>query len=105
MTQIEVGDVLISGSGAFIIVRRVHKFQKRGYLPNGSVTFVIQRCSWTTMGYTVYMFNDLKQMGYKPTGLRLKLTSVFDKLIAEEFERKGNASECILHCCDVIGIP
>lgn len=100
--NIQVGDVLKSGSGRLRIVRRVSP----GTLPTHFiVAFLIQRCSWTHRCYTIYNAADLKTLHYTPTGRRLKLKTDFDLIVAEEFELSRKAKSPVLTCCDVIGIP
>lgn len=101
--KLKVGDVLKSRTGMLRIVRSIHVGPT---VASTRLIFTIQHCSWTTRGYTVYTGNDLRQMGYSKVGRkRYKLKDHFDKLLAEDFRRGGNASECNFHCCDVIGIP
>jgi len=102
--RIRKGDVLESRSGRLRIVRSVSHSVIPGYDIRTTVIFTIMRCSWTTRCYTVYTGNDLVQMGYRPVKARVRLVKPFDKKIEAEFNRKGNASECVLRCCDVEGI-
>jgi len=96
--HIKKGDILEAPNGLLRIVRRVSHGRRT------TVWFSIRRCSWTTRCYTLYGGNDLKQMGYKPTGKNWPLDSEFDRRVEEEFDRTGNASNCTFHCCDIMGV-
>lgn len=98
ISRIRKGDVLRSRNGVLRVVRAVSHTRRT------TVTFVIRRCSWTTRCYTIYTGNDLRQMGYAPTNVRMPLRTKFDRLIEAEFHRPGPANVCFLHCCDVTGI-
>jgi len=106
--RIKKGDVLRMPSGRLRVVRYVnHSVTSKGVahpVPRTTVIFSIAHCSWTSRCYTTYTGNDLVQMGYRPTKARVRLRSKLDRQIEEEFMRRGPASLCKLHCCDVIGI-
>lgn len=93
---LQVGDILRSPSGLLRVVRSV-RFKGTG---NGSVTLVIQHCSWTRRCYTVQTFSDLRLSGYVRTGFRYKFTKPWDAKIAHAIE----SSERTLSCCDVHGL-
>src|SRR5690349_6845034 len=101
LQKVKVGDIVRSGSGTERVVRHVSRWKNTTCL-----TFSIIHCSWTKRCYTVYFSNDLKQMGYRPTGKRVELTSEMDKKIAKAIEkadlshRNGRAP----NCCSVHGI-
>ena len=98
MRNVQVGSVLVSGYGAYRVVRKVSHFS------NGNlraVYFVIRRRSWTNRAYTVMTYNDLRMQGYKPTHVRSKLNMPIDETIARlvaDFNYWG------LTARDVIGI-
>lgn len=107
---VKKGDVLRAPSGLLRIVRDVHHFKaslrptmKR--VPKTIVTFAIQHCSWTTRPYTAYQTRELARIGYRPTGIRQRLKTEFDRQLEQEIGRQGSAAECELHCCDVVGLP
>jgi hypothetical protein len=99
MKQIRVGDVLRSRGGLLRIVRAV---EHRG--TKTVVTFSIKHCSWTGRCYTVYFHNDLKSMGYEPTGKRVRLRSQLDKLVRDEIVNHYRPGDIRVKCCDVEGI-
>lgn len=93
MTEIRVGDVLVSGSGVERVVRaRTAK----------TVAFAIRRCSWTGRCYTIYTLNDLRTFGFRPTGRRLRLRRKLDRAIARCIRHSDRER---LTCCDVKGVP
>ena len=98
------GDVLISPSGTFRIIRSLGRF------PDGdlrSATFVIKRCSWTKRGYTIYYFTDLLQWSFA-THRELPRTKI-DLQIAQDMRRSSwcgwRGRKQKLGCCDVVGVP
>lgn len=101
--RIKKGDVLRSRTGMLRIVRKVSHSHIPHYGIRTSVTFTIQRCSWTTRPYTIYNGNDLRQMGYTPLRGRFHLKTKFDKTLERDFSAK-DAKECVFDCCDVRGI-
>lgn len=104
ISQIKVGDVLRSRSGLLRVVRNVNHLPVRGYKkPRTSVSFSIQRCSWTHRCYTVYFGNDLIQFGFRPVNARVQLRKKIDKLIKREIQSDCNWKPKI-DCCDVRGI-
>lgn len=92
------GDVLEGKSGALRVVRKV---------TNGAsgfttyVTFAIMRCSWTRRPYTVMNYIDLKAHGFRPTGIRVKLTTKMDKELTKDILDKNRRK---LYCWDVVGV-
>ena len=95
ISQIRKGDVLRAPSGLLRVVRAVnHENQKT------SVHFSIKHCSWTRRCYTVYFGADLKTMGYRPTGKRMRLRREIDAVIEADF----GVTRPKLTCCDVEGI-
>lgn len=101
--KIRKGDVLESGTGKLRVVRAVSK-HKRVSIANTYITFAIARCSWTHRPYTVYTGNDLRQMRYKPIGIRHRLRAAVDRDI-EKSMKAESSSLCPVHCCDVVGLP
>jgi hypothetical protein len=97
---IEVGDVLISGSGVMRIVRSVTRSYSR-YGPRTSVSFVIRHPSWTGRPYTVMTSTDLRTLGYRKTKAKAKLGTEFDVKLAACLESR----ECAYKARDVVGIP
>lgn len=97
--RIRVGDVLRARSGLLRVVREVHHEGTKTV-----VTFAIKRCSWTGRCYTVYFHNDLKSMGFRPTGKRMRLSREIDRAIREEIVEHYIPEKIKLHCCDVKGI-
>lgn len=100
--NIKIGDILLSGRNTVRVVRRVTKSKKYDRL---SVAFLINRCSWTGRCYTVYTNVDLKILGYKPTGVNIKLDSDFDVAVEKEINFKDCRDPVKIKCCDVTGIP
>ena len=111
---VRVGDVLLSGSGDFRVVRRVSRrgptWRRRGLrLDRGKpdeligVTFAIRRCSRYHQPYTTYTASDLKTLGYTHTGVRVRLRSTLDKKLARYLERRDGRPK--MDCCTVRGLP
>lgn len=96
------GDVLESKSGKLRIVRRVSHGGPS--LPKTHVWLTIQKCSWTHRPYTMYNGNDLRQMGFNPTGVRVKLRGRFDREMDRQFDAQ-DSRDCTISCCEVTGIP
>jgi len=98
---LQPGDVIESPTGNLRIVRSVtHCLHPRGH-GRVSVSFVINRCSWTHRPYTTLCDSDLTTIGYRPIGLRIKLDTEFDEAILREI---GNHDDPEINCCDVRGI-
>lgn len=98
MRSVKVGDVLVNAGGTYRVVRAA------SFFPNGNLatlTFVINRCSWTRHPYTVMNFTDLRQQGYRPAHARSKLNGPLDAQIADAVSDHWNRS---LSCCAVKGI-
>jgi len=95
----KVGDVWQAPSGRLRIVRRVswskHPTRTRLY-------FVIAHCSWTHRPYTLYTLNELKTIGYRPTGKRVRIADDFQCELEKEMTDHRYRS---FTCCDVVGIP
>ena len=99
MRDVVVGSVLAGPSG-WRVVREVSRYA------NGdlrSVTFAIKRCSWTHRCYTIYGYNDLRQLGYRmvrvrPRALRSRMDRKIRVAIHEPSDRKS------MTCCDVEGV-
>ena len=103
--RLKVGDVVRARSGTLRVVRSVIHSYKYGFV-RVSVTFAIQRCSWTGRCYTTYTGNDLVQMGFRPTRAKWHLRTAIDRAIDEEIQKKKRRDHSIgLTCCDVEGIP
>lgn len=102
---IKVGDMLRARSGKLRVVRSVSHSESKHYGTRTIVIFTIQHCSWTGRCYTVYTGSDLRSAGYRPTGVNVSLRGKVDRMIGEEFGRRGSMAEAKLRCCDVIGIP
>lgn len=97
--NVAVGDVLSNGHIDRVVRSVSHK---RGELM--CVVFVIRHCSWTKRGYTYYGWYDLKNAGYEPTGVKVKLDFAVDKIIENDLLYKNRFNRQ-LGCCDVAGIP
>lgn len=103
MRDVVVGSVLKSGSGAWRVVREVHRYA------NGdlrSVTFTIRHCSWTGRCYTILGYTDLRILGYRMVPVRpVRLKGEFNqKIHAAIHQGGGPRSSYILRCCDVEGV-
>lgn len=106
MDRIQVGDVLKSASGDYRIVRSADLNQnKRSLYYNRKLyfAFAIRRCSWTGRSTTLLTRHDLINRGYKPVGVRVKLTSEIDKDLEHDLDY-NNRFDQVLHCCDVKGV-
>ena len=96
---LRVGDVLRAPGGSYRVVRRVGR-DCCGRLT--SVTFTIQRCSWTKRPTTVYIRQDLKR-GWHYVGVRVKLDREIDRKIAQDVNALYSR-DCAVSCCAVLGI-
>ncbi len=103
ISKIRKGDVLRSRTGMLRIVRHVSHQMVKHHGLRTSVTFTIQRCSWTSRPHTVYTGNDLRQMGYQPVRGRFALRTKFDRTLEKDFDAP-NAAACTFKCCDMKGI-
>jgi hypothetical protein len=101
MASVRIGDVLEDCNGTQRVVREVTRY-KDGDLC--SVTFVIRSCSWTGRPYTILNYTDLRYRGFKPTGFRKRLGSVFDWKLYSEIKSKRPWPQRNLGCCDVRGV-
>src|SRR6266850_1079034 len=101
LRKVQVGDIVRSRRGTERVVRAVSQQTLRTWL-----IFSIMHCSWTGRCYTNYCTVDLRTMGYRPTGKRLKLRDKMSRRIAKAIRthdlshRNGRAP----NCCDVHGI-
>jgi hypothetical protein len=84
MAALRKGDVLVSATGSYRVVRDALHYGKR----LGSVAFTIMHPSWTGRCYTILNSNDLLQRGFRPVGARIKLASRFDAIIEVEIRSK-----------------
>lgn len=100
--ELQLGDVVQSGSGMFRVVRSVRTCWPTRYCSRTWITFTIQACSWTKRCYTVMCCNDLITLGYKKVRARVSLSSKFAKAVARQIGRDIHETE--MHCCDVRGI-
>ena len=80
MASLRVGDVLISATGSYRVVREL----VRSGAKLRCVAFTIQHPSWTRRCYTILNSSDLLQRGFRPAGVRVKLSSRFDAVIEVE---------------------
>lgn len=86
MLTLRVGDVLRNRKGNTRVVRDISRYVT-GELY--SVTFSIQRCSWTTRPYTTYNYTDLKNYGYEPVaGIRHEFKTKLDKTLQKDIQRR-----------------
>lgn len=99
--ELQPGDVVQSGAGMFRVVRSISTSEIPYHTTRSSITFTIQRCSWTKKPYTVMTCNDLITLGYRKVRARVSLRNKFSEALAETF---GAGKDCKLHCCDVRGI-
>lgn len=103
--RIKVGDVLRSASGTLRVVRQVKYWATKHGSPQVSVTFAILHCSWTGQCHTTLNQSDLRTLGYRPTGHRVRLNRPVDRLIARALAaHPGLDSKAIATCCDVHGV-
>jgi len=107
LDEIEVGDILLSGSGVERVVRSANYFKPRDRFGRGGklygITFVIQKCSWTHRCYTMLTRADLKTRKFTPTGKKKQTVDLIDKLIAHDI-LYHDIDKQRLDCCAVKGI-
>jgi hypothetical protein len=94
---LKVGDVVRTPSGLLRIVRSANHGPQRSYF-----CFTIKHCSWTTRCYTVYTSTDLKVMGWRPTGKRVRLRGHLDYEIEQNIGL--SLKDSTLNCCNVEGV-
>jgi len=82
--SIEKGDIIESGRGVLRVVRDV-SHHRTAWGVRSYVRLAIRRQSWTNRPYTVVNSNDLRQLGYRPTGMKWPLDSDFDRAIEATF--------------------
>jgi len=99
---LKVGDVLISPTGSWRVVRAVSYWSednwcatRRGLLQ--SVTLSIKRCSWTGRAFTLKIRSDLARW-QKLEGARAKLSTEADRKLLEDI-RKYTTNH--FTCCTV----
>lgn len=99
--SLEVGD-LVEINGRRRIVRDVSRARPNRPGRVTSVTFSIQRCSWTRRPYTVYGRCDLYlcQMRVVRRGYGDERT-LLDRALQSEIEDRNRR---LLKCCDVVGV-
>lgn len=85
------GDVITNGK-SHRVVRHASQDPKTGYTTG--VTLAIKRCSWTGRGITCISYVDLKQRGFKPTGVKIPLDAQLDKLLAQDAALASNYIPC-----------
>jgi len=111
--RLQPGDIVVSGRGTERIVRKVSRWSakwgdqyehKVGRVSH--IYFSILRCSWTTRAYTLLTRNDFIQSGYQPikTASPIPLKTRLDRDLLHDIRRNKSIKECILHCCDVVGV-
>ena len=108
---VRAGDVLQRGQrGSYRVVREVSRWEchRRGVTvrdvgPLRCITFAIRRRSWTNRCYTVYTAADLRTMGFRYVGARVRLESEMDALI-EAAIQQPNSHPKILTADDVRGV-
>lgn len=98
MRTVKVGDVLVNARGTYRVVRDVTRFPNANL---ATLTFTINRCSWTGRCYTVMNFTDARMHGYRPAHARSKLNGPLDGRIAKAI---ADPSDHSLTCCAVKGI-
>lgn len=105
--RIRVADVLRARTGQLRVVRHVtHSLITGSGGPphiRTSVTFKINRCSWTRRCYTVYNSSDLRRL-YRPTRGHIELRKKMDRAILQEIIRPAKEKPR-LTCCDVESVP
>lgn len=102
--RLQIGDVLVDPHGTARVVRAIARWRRRNKdaeLRVQTVHFSILRCSWTQRPVTVLFRSDLRSRKFRPTGIRVRLGTKMDKLIAVETKCLGLPK---LTCCDVKGI-
>ena len=102
--SLEVGD-LVRLNGSLRVVRDIGRRRRKSRIDDSqvySVTFAIMRCSWTRKPYTVRGRCDLYhadlavvQKGYGTE------RGPLDVFLQRDLANNG---DCVLKCCDVIGI-
>lgn len=100
--SIQVGDVLEAPSGKLRVVRYVDHCGAS--VPKTWVGMTIGRQSWTGRPYTVMNGNDLRTVGYRPTGARFETNDRFQKLFLADM-KAPRARDCTFTPSDVAGIP
>lgn len=102
MDLLRVGSV-VRGPKGFRVVRGITRrpAKQKGALSHLSVTFTIQRPSWTGRCYTVLFRTDLLSRHYQPTTAVVPLMSALDREIARNIHTKART----LSHRDVRGIP
>jgi len=102
MRDVVVGSVLAEGSGAWRVVRDVHRYND-GDLR--SVNFAIRRCSWTHRCYTVIGYSDLIQRGFRMVPVKpRRLTTALDRKIHRAIHEPCSKRPYAATCCDVEGV-
>ena len=97
--DLRAGDVLVSPSGDYRVVRKV-TMRKSGFI--WGVSLAIRRRSWTNRPYTVMTRTDIQQRGFQLSHAkyRFKAGTIDVELyrdIVDHFRQR-------LHACDVIGV-
>lgn len=93
--------MLQTKSGLLRVVRRVDHVSSES-LARTHVVFAIAHCSWTPRPYTHVNGNDLKQAGYRRTGVKFPKQSALDKQLRKEID---DPSIRTLDCRVVSGLP
>lgn len=101
ISRIEKGDIIRSRDGVLRVVRHVsHWVNSHSGQRRTNVFLAIRKPSWTRRPYTVYGDNDLRQMGYRPTGKKWPLDSEFDR----NLERSFGSTPCTASVYDYLGV-
>lgn len=97
--NIQAGDVVRWPSGVLRVVRKV-THARSGNPRSIWCWFTIRHCSWTHRCYTLYNLGELKQIGVKRVGVRVRFKQKIDFRINRVIEHGSQE----LSCCDVRGI-